>query len=61
MTNLVMDICYTAFDAVSQEQTEQHIYPRHPELDSGSIQDDLFSISINRFRVCLGLFGVSAE
>ena len=42
MTNLVMDICYTAFDAVSQEQTEQHIYPRHPELDSGSIQDDLF-------------------
>ena len=31
-----------ALDTALQKETEQHIYPRHPELDSGSIQDDLF-------------------
>ena len=53
--------CHAVLDAVSQGQTKQYIYPRHPELDSGSIQNDFLSISINRFRVRLGLFGVSAE
>ena len=53
--------CHAVLNALSQEHAKQYIYPRHPELDSGSILDDFLSISINRFRVCLGLFGVSAE
>ena len=40
-----VDTCQAVLNAISQEQTEQYIYPRHPELDSGSIQDDFLSIS----------------
>ena len=47
--------CHAVLDSVSQEQTKQYTYPRHPELDSGSIQDDFLSISINRFRVKHGM------
>ena len=47
--------CNTALDAISQGQAKQYIYPRHPELDSGSIQDDFLLISINRFRVKHGM------
>ena len=47
--------CHAVLDALSQEHAKQYIYPRHPELDSGSIQDDFLSISINRFRVKHGM------
>ena len=47
--------CQAVLDSVSQEQTEQYIYSRHPELDSGAIQNDFLSISINRFRVKHGM------
>ena len=47
--------CHAEHDSVSQEQAKQYIYPCHPELDSGSIQDDFLSISINRFRVKHGM------
>ena len=47
--------CHAVLDSVSQGHAKQYIYPRHPELDSGSIQDDFLSISINRFRVKHGM------
>ena len=40
-------------DAVSQGQTEQYISPRHPELDSGSIQLTICNSNMKvRCKIC---------
>ena len=50
-----IDTSHAVLNAISQVHSKQYIYPRHPELDSGAIQDDFLSISINRFRVKHGM------